>query len=233
MKNSKFAEAYLNIIKEENEQFAATDASTEAPSAPETTAEGAPAEGAEVKPVQCVCFKTSDQALIDAIKSGFDEVVFFVKAKDEATGEDTIAEVKFGANAFEDFEVKPIEAEETAAEDESCPECGSEPCVCGEGEEVATECGDGATTEGDGEAITTEDEEIEEEIDPSEWLEDGVCVKCGKSDCDGSCKCEKCGSQNCIGDCDEGVTTECGDAETAVTTEEDEGGDAVEEAPAE
>lgn len=52
-------------------------------------------------------------------------------------------------------------------------------------------------------SVETECGELSEDIDPSEWLEDGVCVKCGKPDCDGSCKCEKCGSQNCIGDCDE------------------------------
>ena len=215
MKNSKFIEAYLNIIKEENEDVAVP---METPAPAEETAVG---EGNEE---QCVCFKTSDKNLIDAINSGFDEVVFFVKAKDEATGEDTVAEVKFGPDSFKDFEIKAVDGE-----GETCPECGNAECTCecgdvaGEedegGDNVATEEDEGGDTEGGddvaaeedeggdsegGDGVATEEGEIDmEEIDPSEWLEDGVCVKCGKPDCDGTCKCEKCGSQNCIGDCDE------------------------------
>ena len=211
MKNSKFTEAYLSIIKEENEGF--------------NPAVGGEAEGAEMaeqggEGAQIVCFKTTDKTLIDAINSGFDEVVFFVKAKDEATGEDTVQEVKFGPEAFEELEVK------AADEAGTCPECGAEDgecaCECGggaaggsvEGEDTGDGGGDdgGAVTGDDtgdamedtGDAMEDTGDNINEEpetIDPSEWLEDGVCVKCGNPECDGTCKCKKCGSQNCIGDC--------------------------------
>ena len=76
MRNSKFAEAYLNIIKEENEQFAMS-AAPEAPVAPVPTEAGTEESG---EGDQIVCFKTSDKGLIDAINSGFEEAVFFVKA---------------------------------------------------------------------------------------------------------------------------------------------------------
>lgn len=202
MKNSKFIEAYLKIIKEENELVPSTNMGL--------------GEDGE----QCVCFKTSDKNLIDAINSGFDEVVFFVKAKDEETGEDTVAEVKFGPESFKDLEVKAAETNE-----DSCPECGKgaveneEDDGGAEGdaggdmpmedieEDAEEDVEEDAEEEQQGQeqeecGNIEEDNDIEEDIDPSEWLEDGICVKCGKSDCDGSCKCEKCGSQNCIGDCD-------------------------------
>lgn len=223
MKNSKFTEAYLAIIKEENNQFEEVAANED--STTSTTIENNE---------QCVCFKTSDKNLIDAIKSGFEEVVFFVNAKDETTGEDTVTEVKFGPESFKDLEVKAAETDENV-----CPECGNAECTC--------ECGDGNTFNEEGEEDTGSgggadpvSEEIEEdedptseegeedadptneedeigmeEIDPSEWLEDGVCVKCGNPECDGSCKCKKCGSQNCIGDCE---------AED-IKNEDDEGGE--------
>lgn len=113
MKNSKFIDAYLKIINEENEMAAAA-------AAPEVDTV-ATDDGK-----QCVCFKTSDKNLIDAINSGFDEVVFFVKAKDEATGEDTVTEVKFGPESFEGLEIKAAEA----VDGEACPECGEDPCTC-------------------------------------------------------------------------------------------------------
>jgi hypothetical protein len=50
--------------------------------------------------------------------------------------------------------------------------------------------------------MATEEDLTEEDVDPSEWVEDGVCVKCGSADCKGDCKCEKCGEVNCIGDCE-------------------------------
>ncbi len=207
MKNSKFTEAYLSIIKEENEGFDPAEAEAEGAEMTEQGGEGA----------QVVCFKTTDKNLIDAINSGFDEVVFFVKAKDEATGEDTVQEVKFGPEAFEELEVKAADKAET------CPECGAEDgeCECGgaadegsvEGEDTDGDVGgaDGAVTgedtgdtmEDTGDAMEDTGDSIGENIDPSEWLEDGVCVKCGNPECDGSCKCKKCGSQNCIGDCEE------------------------------
>ena len=213
MENSKFTEAYLSIIKEENEGFNPTVG---------TEVEGGEGvEGAEMaeqgsEGAQVVCFKTTNKTLIDAINSGFDEVVFFVKAKDEATGEDTVQEVKFDPEAFEELEVK------AADEAGTCPECGAEDgecaCECGGGTGSGTGAGsgsvegedtDGGSVEGedtDGGSVEGEDTDggsVEgENIDPSEWLEDGVCVKCGNPECDGTCKCKKCGSQNCIGDCE-------------------------------
>ena len=235
MKNSKFTEAYLAIINEENEGFSAGPE--------ETTDVSQGTENTGSNNLQVVCFKTSDKNLIDAINSGFDEVVFFVKAKDEVTGEDTVQEVKFGPESFEDFEVK-------ADGEGTCPECGTEPCSCEKDDAIENECGDGAigengavegedtndadggdvsgedTGDGDGGDVSGEDtgdgavegedtgdtiDEEPETIDPSEWLEDGVCVKCGDPECDGSCKCKKCGSQNCIGDCEGGEGEEQGE----------------------
>lgn len=200
MKDSKFTEAYLAIINEENESFTAE---AQAADTADITAQASVDSEAQV-----ICFKTTDKNLIDAINSGFDEVVFFVKAKDEATGEDTVQEVKFGPESFEDLEVK------AATEDTTCPECGEGTVEdeCGDGA-VTGEDSDGTVTDecGDG-AITNEDSET---INPSEWLEDGVCVKCGNPECDGTCKCKKCGSQNCIGDCEDGdgaVTNEDGES---------------------
>ncbi len=91
MSYNKFEKAYLNIInecdgncdKESNE----ADMQTEA---------------VEQNEVQTVCFKTSDPNLIDAINSGFEEVVFFVKAKDD-DGEDTVVEAKFTPESFGDI----------------------------------------------------------------------------------------------------------------------------------
>jgi len=219
MKNSKFTEAYLNIIKEENEGFDPAEAEAEGAKMTEQSGEGA----------QVICFKTTDKNLIDAINSGFDEVVFFVKAKDEATGEDTVTEVKFGPESFEELEVKPAE------EGETCPYCETNPCTCENIEQEDTsestnaggeggETNNGGTVEGDDVEEDTGD--ALENIDPSEWLEDGVCVKCGNPECDGSCKCKKCGSQNCIGDCEDeasAVTGECGDGVGTVEGEDTDG----------
>ena len=165
MIGSKFNEAYLQIIKE--------DYDTEMNNVPAETE-------ADEKSLKKVTFLTSDEALIDALNSGVEEVVLFTNAKDETTGEDTVVEVKFGKDSFGELAIEDeVEADEDEMTDEDA-EGGDEGSIEGEdaeieGEDIAVEC--------------------------DEWLEDGVCVKCQSPDCDGSCKCEKCGEVNCIGDC--------------------------------
>lgn len=127
MKNSNFKQAYLktlHIIKEDADEVPETPAET-----PETET--------EETPLQQVCFKTSDQALIDAINSGFEEVVFFVKSTND-DGEETVEEVKFKADSFGDVNVTEVTDEEEpddeieesdptlegdATTTPSCPEC--------------------------------------------------------------------------------------------------------------
>ena len=237
MKDSKFTEAYLAIINEENESF-----STEAQTADTADISAQTAADGEA---QVICFKTSDKNLIDAINSGFDEVVFFVKAKDEATGEDTVQEVKFGPESFEDLEIK------AGTENSTCSNCGEGDIEneCGDGTPASgkqggetiegedadgsvegEDTGDGGSVEGedigDGGSVEGEntdgsvegEDTLDETIDPSEWLEDGVCVKCGNPECDGTCKCKKCGSQNCIGDCEGSVEGEDADGDAGSDT---------------
>ena len=211
MIGSKFNKAYLQIIKEDYDGFL-----------PKENEVSATAENEEVPAsdaLQQVTFVTSDKALIDAINSGFEEIVIFVNAKDEATGEDTVTEVKIGKDSFGDITVTDVEeAEEDDDEDADDEEVGDvddevEECSDVEGgdeasveseeteiEEEVEDAGDESVDEGSVEVEETEAEE-ENEIDPSEWVEDGVCVKCQSAECDGSCKCEKCGDVNCIGDC--------------------------------
>ena len=72
MIGSKFNEAYLQIIKE--------DYDTEMNNVPAETE-------ADEKSLKRITFLTSDEALIDALNSGVEEVVLFTNAKDETTGE--------------------------------------------------------------------------------------------------------------------------------------------------
>lgn len=69
--------------------------------------------------VKVVCFKTSDPTLIDIINSGFDKVVFSVKAKDE-DGEDKVEEVELTPESFADFTVKDFveDGDKSSKEDE-------------------------------------------------------------------------------------------------------------------
>lgn len=210
MIESKFNKAYLQIIKEDYDGFL-----------PKENEVSATAENEEVPAsdaLKQVTFVTSDKALIDAINSGFEEIVIFVNAKDEATGEDTVTEVKIGKDSFGDITVTDVEEAEEEEEDvEEADDVDDEVEECGDvegGEEASVEseeteieeeeevedAGDESVDEGSVEVEEAEAEE-ENEIDPSEWVEDGVCVKCQSADCDGSCKCEKCGDVNCIGDC--------------------------------
>lgn len=97
MNNDIFKHAYLaqlGLIKEDIDT-------------PETSA-GADQEVNELKQVT---FLTSDPVLIDALNSGFEEVVFFVNAKNAETGEDTIEEVKFSNNSFGEFQISEVEQE--------------------------------------------------------------------------------------------------------------------------
>ena len=207
MIESKFNKAYLQIIKEDYDGFL-----------PKENEVSATAENEEVPAsdaLKQVTFVTSDKALIDAINSGFEEIVIFVNAKDEATGEDTVTEVKIGKDSFGDITVTDVE-ETKEEDDEDADDVDDEVEECGDvegGEEASVEsedteieeeevedAGDESVDEGSVEVEEAEAEE-ENEIDPSEWVEDGVCVKCQSAECDGSCKCEKCGDVNCIGDC--------------------------------
>ena len=203
MIESKFNKAYLQIIKEDYDGFLPKENEVSATAKNEEV----PASDA----LKQVTFVTSDKALIDAINSGFEEIVIFVNAKDETTGEDTITEVKIGKDSFGDITVTDVEEDEdedAGDVDDEVEECGDvegseEASVESEEteiEEEAEDAGDESVDEGSVEVEEAEAEE-ENEIDPSEWVEDGVCVKCQSADCDGSCKCEKCGDVNCIGDC--------------------------------
>ena len=210
MKNSKFTETYLKIIAEENTTTVETKVENE-DACPECGEDPCTCEGGKV-----VSFKTTDPNLIDTINSGFQEVVFFVNAKDE-NGEDTVQEVKFGPEAFGELEVI-----DDTAEDTETTECGDATATEEDEEEEQEEQeeqGEGEEGEGEDEKEEINEEGEDEEIAAEDWLEDGLCVKCGDPKCDGSCKCPKCGSMNCIG--------ECGD--TATEEGEEEGGDTATE----
>jgi hypothetical protein len=163
MVGSKFNQAYLQIIKE--------DYDTEMNNIPAETE-------ADEKSLKRVTFLTSDEALIDALNSGVEEVVLFTNAKDETTGEDTVVEVKIGKDSFGELAIEDeVEADEEDTEDagiEEDTEGGDEGSVEGEDTEIEedVEGGDEGSVEG-------EDTEIEEDIavECDEWLEDGVCVK--------------------------------------------------------
>lgn len=190
MTSSKFNEAYLQIIKE--------DYDTEMNNVPaETETE------ADEKPLKRVTFLTSDEVLIDALNSGVEEVVLFTNAKDETTGEDTVVEVKFGKDSFGELEIIDNEETDVTEEDEMTAEDTEIEEDAEGGDEGSVEGEDAEIEEDTEDSVEGEDTEIEEDIavECDEWLEDGVCVKCQSSDCDGSCKCEKCGDVNCIGDC--------------------------------
>lgn len=79
-------------------------------------------DDSEELPLQKVCFVTTDQALIDALNSGFEEVVIFTNAKDEETGEDTVVEVKFGKDSFGELEISAAEEDEEDTESDEIDE---------------------------------------------------------------------------------------------------------------
>lgn len=175
--------------------------------------------------LKCVCFKTADQALIDALQGEFSKITVVTSTTDD-NGEVVENPVDFAADLISDIEVSDAsectcdacdDGEEvaergdpTVAEDTEVTECGDPEVQKKEGEvtedDEVTECGDPEAQKKEGE-VTEEDEvaeedEVTEEEDFSKWLDDkGVCVKCGDPNCKGDCKCKKCGKVDCIGDC--------------------------------
>lgn len=107
----KFEEAYLKVLKECDETSDAPV--TECDKAPVNECgdgEQVTTEAADENKVKVVSFRTADPALIDALNSGFEEVVFFVKSVDD-DGEETIEEVKFGSDSFDEFSIEDAPAD--------------------------------------------------------------------------------------------------------------------------
>ena len=157
MNNDIFKNAYLaqlGLIKEEDMQPVVPGAET------------APEE-AEVKQVT---FLTSDPVLIDALNSGFEEIVLFTNAKDETTGEDTIVEVKIGKDSFGELTVTDVVKDEEAIEE--CNEITEEDEVEVEDDEEVIE--EDEDLEDDEEVI--EDDEADDEVEDTE-IEEAVSHK--------------------------------------------------------
>ena len=159
MNNDIFKNAYLaqlGLIKEEDMQ-------------PVAPAAEVPAEENDVKQVT---FLTSDPAVLDAFNKGFEEVVFFVKSVDEATGEETVEEVKIGADSFGDFTIADVEEEI-----EECNEITEEDEDEIEDEELIEEDDEDVEDEIEDEELIEEDDEIEDEIDDEE-IEEAISHRC-------------------------------------------------------
>lgn len=114
----KFEEAYLKVLKECDETSEAQV--TECNKKPVTECgdgEQVATEAAENKR-KVVTFFTEDPSLIDAFNNGFEEVVFFVKSVDD-DGEETVEEVKFGPEVFEETTVEdaPVDPAEDGDEE--------------------------------------------------------------------------------------------------------------------
>lgn len=125
-------------------------------------------------PVKKVCFLTSDPDLIDALNSGFEEVVFFVNAKDE-DGKDTVEEVKFKSDSFDSFEIS--DAEETEECPECCPECGNDPCTCN-GDENDSESDEDPDEDLDTDVVNSDDDVV---VDCNSTLtEEEIVKECNK-----------------------------------------------------
>lgn len=113
----KFEEAYLKVLKECDETSEAQV--TECNKKPVTECgdgEQVATEAAENKR-KVVTFFTEDPSLIDAFNNGFEEVVFFVKSVDD-DGEETVEEVKFGPEVFEEITVEDAPADPAEDGDE-------------------------------------------------------------------------------------------------------------------
>ena len=154
MNNDIFKNAYLaqlGLIKEEDMQPVVPGAET----------------AAEEKPLKQVTFLTSDPAVLDAFNKGFEEVVFFVKSVDEATGEETVEEVKIGADSFGDFTIADV-----AKEIEECNEITEEDDEEIEDEELIEEDNE----EIEDEELIEEDDEEDLEVDDEEIAE-AICHK--------------------------------------------------------
>ena len=98
----KFEEAYLKVLKE-------CDETSDVP-VNECGNDNQIATEAVDEKVKVVSFRTSDQALIDALNAGFEEVVFFVKSVDD-DGEETVEEVKFGSDSFDELSIEDAPAD--------------------------------------------------------------------------------------------------------------------------
>lgn len=152
MNNDIFKNAYLaqlGLIKEEDMQ-------------PVVPGAEAPVEEAEVKQVT---FLTSDPAVLDAFNKGFEEVVFFVKSVDEATGEETVEEVKIGADSFGELTVTDVVQDEE--EIEECNEITEEDEVEVEDDEEVIE------EDEDFEEVETDEVETDDEVEDTE-IEEAV-----------------------------------------------------------
>ena len=99
----KFEEAYLKVLKE-------CDETSDVPVNECGNDKQIATEAADENKVKVVSFRTSDQALIDALNAGFEEVVFFVKSVDD-DGEETVEEVKFGPDSFDEFSIEDAPAD--------------------------------------------------------------------------------------------------------------------------
>ena len=99
----KFEEAYLKVLKE-------CDETSDIPVNECGNDKQIATEAADENKVKVVSFRTSDQALIDALNAGFEEVVFFVKSVDN-DGEETVEEVKFGPDSFDEFSIEDAPAD--------------------------------------------------------------------------------------------------------------------------
>lgn len=110
----------------------------------------------EELPLQKVCFVTTDQALIDALNAGFEELVLFVNTKDEETGEDKIDEIKFGKDSFGELEISAADEEPESDEIDEFDECKA-PVEEDEGEED-----EGGDSEDGGEKPTEECNQLNE-----------------------------------------------------------------------
>jgi hypothetical protein len=163
MIKSKFEQIYISILNEEYNKDLEKISSSKT-------------EPAETSNLMKVSFLTSDQALIDALNSGFESISIFTNAKDEETGEDTVVEVKFGKDSFGNLEVT-AETEEI----NECDECGDE-CTDEEADEEADECADEEADECDECGDEYTDEEADEEADECADEEADECDECG-DDC--------------------------------------------------
>lgn len=180
----------------------------------------------------CFCFKTTNQNLIDAINSGFEEVVFFVKATD-GEGQDTITEVKFTADDFEDFEECECDEDEEGQEETDQTEDIPEDEEFGDVEEGQEESSDNEDTtfesvfkkyynslisEGNNRCPRCSSCDVETEY--NEQSDSCICPKCGEEYIapppeeitidEDSDVCPECGKEPCECEKDEEIT-ECGD----------------------
>ena len=115
MKRSEFDKIYFNILRKENRSNVFLES----------------VDNNNDDDLYTVTFKTSDKDLIDALNSGFETISIFTNAKDEATDEDNVVEVKFGKDSFGELEIiNPLNLDNDTSNDDNfdevCDECGDE-----------------------------------------------------------------------------------------------------------